>query len=35
MIADETIAASADDLDKMIEFLTEKGHPALGLEPMI
>ena len=24
MIADETVAASADDLDKMIEFLTEK-----------
>ena len=35
MIADETVAASADDLDKMIEFLTEKGHPALGLDPMI
>ena len=35
MIADETVAASADDLDKMIEFLTEKGHPALGLDPML
>jgi len=34
MVADETVAASADDIDKLIEFLTEKGHPALGLDPM-
>jgi len=33
MICDETIAGSADDLDKMIEFLNEKNHPVLGLEP--
>ena len=33
MICDENIAASADDLDAMIEFLTEKGHPVFGLEP--
>ena len=35
MICDETIAASADDLDKMIDFLAEKGHPALAMEPML
>ena len=35
MICDETIASSADDIEKMIEFLSEKGHPALGMEPMI
>ena len=35
MICDETIAATADDLEKMMEFLTEKGHPALEMEPMI
>lgn len=33
MVCDETIAGSADDLDKMIEFLNEKGHPVLNLEP--
>ena len=33
MVCDETIAGSADDLDKMIEFLNEKNHPVLGLEP--
>ena len=33
MICDENVAASADDLDAMIEFLTEKGHPVFGLEP--
>ena len=33
MICDETIAATADDLETMIEFLTEKGHPVFGLEP--
>ena len=31
MIADETI--TADDPEKLMEFLTEKGHPALKLEP--
>jgi len=35
MICDETIAATADDLEKMMEFLTEKGHPALEMEAMI
>ena len=33
MIADENVADSADELDAMIEFLTEKGHPVFGLEP--
>ena len=33
MICDETIAPTADDLETMIEFLTEKGHPVFGLEP--
>ena len=33
MICDETIAATADDLDAMISFLSEKNHPVLGLEP--
>ena len=33
MICDETVAPTADDLDKMIEFLNEKNHPVLGLEP--
>ena len=33
MICDETIAATADDLEAMINFLTEKGHPVFGLEP--
>jgi acetyl-CoA synthase len=32
MIADETV--TEDDLDKLLEFLQEKGHPVLGLEPM-
>ena len=35
MICDETIAPTADDLETMLNFLAEKGHPALGLEPMI
>ncbi len=35
MICDETIAATADDLEAMMEFLAEKGHPALSMEPMI
>ena len=35
MICDETVAASADDIDKMMAFLTEKGHPVLGLEPLM
>ena len=35
MICDETVASSADDLDKMLEFLAEKGHPALAMEPML
>lgn len=34
MICDETIAESADDLDTMLDFLAEKGHPALGMDPM-
>ena len=33
MIADETI--TADDPEKLMEFLTEKGHPALKLEPLM
>ncbi len=33
MVCDETVAASADDLDKMLEFLNEKGHPVLSMEP--
>jgi acetyl-CoA synthase len=35
MICDETIASTVDELDKMLEFLAEKGHPALGMEPMV
>ena len=31
MICDETIAASADDVEAMMSFLEEKGHPALNL----
>ncbi len=33
MICDETIAPTADELEAMIEYLTEKGHPVFGLEP--
>ena len=33
MIADETV--TEDDPEKLVEFLTEKGHPALGMEPMM
>ncbi|MCD8097232.1 MAG: CO dehydrogenase/CO-methylating acetyl-CoA synthase complex subunit beta, partial [Lachnospiraceae bacterium] len=32
MIGDETIATEPEAL---LEYLTEKGHPALGLEPMM
>jgi len=32
MIADETV--TEDDLEKLMEFLTEKGHPVLQLDPM-
>jgi acetyl-CoA synthase len=32
MIADETIAESED---KVLEFLTEKGHPALTMDPLM
>ena len=32
MIGDETIAT---DPEALLEFLTEKGHPALGMEPMM
>ena len=32
MIGDETIA---EDPETLLEFLTEKGHPALGMEPMM
>ena len=33
MICDETIAPTADDLEAMMEYLTEKGHPVFGLDP--
>jgi acetyl-CoA synthase len=33
MIGGETVASSADDLEAMINFLTEKGHPVFGMEP--
>ena len=33
MICDETVAATADDLEAMINFLTEKGHRVFGMEP--
>ncbi len=33
MIADETVVS--DDPEALLEFLTEKGHPALGMEPMM
>lgn len=32
MIADETIAA---DGEALIDFLSQKGHPALGLDPLM
>jgi acetyl-CoA synthase len=32
MIGDETIA---EDPETLLEFLTEKGHPALGLDPLM
>ena len=32
MIGDETIA---EDPETLLEFLTEKGHPALGMDPMM
>ena len=32
MIGDETIA---EDPETLLEFLTEKGHPALGRDPMM
>ena len=32
MIGDETIA---EDPETLVAFLTEKGHPALGLDPMM
>ena len=32
MIGDETIA---EDPETLVTFLTEKGHPALGLDPMM
>ena len=35
MICDETIAPTADDLETMLNFLAENGHPALGMDPMI
>jgi acetyl-CoA synthase len=31
MVCDETIASSADDVEAMMSFLEEKGHPALNL----
>ena len=31
-IADETVA---EDSEKLLEFLTSVGHPALGMEPML
>ena len=33
MIADETVVEG--DPDALVAFLTEKGHPALGLDPMM
>jgi len=33
MIADETV--TADDPEALLNFLTEKGHPALEMEPMM
>jgi len=35
MICDETIAATADDLETMMEWLTEQGHPVFEMEPMM
>ena len=32
MVGDETIAT---DPETLLEFLTEKGHPALGMDPMM
>mgnify|MGYP002767548525 CR=1 FL=1 len=32
MIGDETIA---EDPETLVAFLTEKGHPALGMDPMM
>jgi acetyl-CoA synthase len=32
MIGDETVA---EDPETLLEFLTEKGHPALTMEPMM
>jgi acetyl-CoA synthase len=32
-IADETICT--DDNERLVEFLTEVGHPVLGLEPLM
>ena len=32
MIADETVT---DDPEKLLEFLGEKGHPVLGLDPLM
>ena len=32
MVGDETIA---EDPETLLEFLTEKGHPALGMDPMM
>ena len=32
MIADETICT---DCDALMEFLTEKNHPVLGMEPLM
>jgi acetyl-CoA synthase len=31
MIGDETVS---EDPETLMEFLAEKGHPALGMEPM-
>ncbi len=33
MIADETVVT--DDLEGLMAFLTEKGHPVLGMEPLM
>ena len=35
MICDETVAPTADELEVMMEWLAEKGHPALAMEPML
>lgn len=35
MIADETVCSSAEQIDALTEFLQEKNHPVLALEPLM